>query len=443
VPYPSFIFKNRLTLFQELASQVLTLLSKYCSLWKHHVYQDFEIIQVHAAMTNRVYVMKCHQARKHEPRAVLLRLYGKSNWMFCREREYLVAKILANNHLAPKWYCAFSNGRVEEFIESLPVTAESFRSPTTAEQISTHLAHIHSLLPLISREGAFDLNDNYIWEKVEKLRTAAVTAHSTLLAHYNEDTHPIPLPHEDDSEEDSISESTGENTDALYRRMLSDILQWGALHDSTLGSLKQETLSCPSPLIFGHCDLHHGNTLLLNPTSHLDLPSPPSTPIPSPETYFIIDFEYSMPVPRGFDLANYFCEFCADYESPTTPAHALDYSLFPSPEYRQKLLSHYSRSLLKQETSCNSTRLAFGSPTPPSALHSSLISPAVCEDSLAEDIDAEMLSYLPLVHLQWAYWGLSKAADHVDSPKSQISFDYLLYAHQRFEQWRRISSGCS
>lgn len=97
---------------------------------------------------------------------------------------------------------------------------------------------------------------------------------------------------------------------------------------------------------------------------------------------------------RGFDLANYFWEFCTDYDS-STPELA-DGSLFPAPEQLVELLRAYS------------DRCALG------------------EECDPKELAGEVSCYLPLVHFNWGLWGLIKAAEEEHS-----KFDYLKYAVMR------------
>ena len=47
-----------------------------------------------------------------------------------------------------------------------------------------------------------------------------------------------------------------------------------------------------------------------------------------------IDFEYARFAPRGYDVANHWCEWAADYHG--VAPHHMDYSKFPSPEQQWK-----------------------------------------------------------------------------------------------------------
>jgi len=96
---------------------------------------------------------------------------------------------------------------------------------------------------------------------------------------------------------------------------------------------------------------------------------------------------------RGFDLANYFWEFCSDYESESS--FIPDDAAFPSDEFIVQVVEEYLRVVGDNgSTSVN-------------VLH-------------------EIKAYLPLVHLQWALWGLIKAVE-----PSASSFDYARFSLER------------
>lgn len=113
------------------------------------------------------------------------------------------------------------------------------------------------------------------------------------------------------------------------------------------------------------------------------------------DNLIIIDFEYAMPTTRGFDLANFFNEFCFDYDSsqPEIP----DESKYPGRDRMIALLKQY----VKDDDA----------------------------DELIEDILYEVQVYRPIVNLLWGHWGLVKASE----TSGASSFDYLLSSKKRYE----------
>ena len=96
---------------------------------------------------------------------------------------------------------------------------------------------------------------------------------------------------------------------------------------------------------------------------------------------------------RGFDLANYFWEFCNDYESETS--HIPDDAAFPSDEFILQVVEEYLGVIGDS-------------------------------DSTSAGVLREIKAYLPLVHLHWALWGIIKAVE-----PSTSNFDYQSFSRER------------
>ena len=113
---------------------------------------------------------------------------------------------------------------------------------------------------------------------------------------------------------------------------------------------------------------------------------------------------------RGFDIANHWCEYSADYTTETP--HLLDFTRLPDIKEQNNFLSAYLRKQYEIEGLKNVSNVKF------------------LEDlnSLRREADNCMV----LSHLFWGLWGLIQAAH------SSIEFDYFEYAMQRFDQAMRI-----
>jgi thiamine kinase-like enzyme len=123
-----------------------------------------------------------------------------------------------------------------------------------------------------------------------------------------------------------------------------------------------------SPTVFCHNDIHAGNFLVEEPSKKL----------------ILIDFEYSAHGPRGFDLANFFCEF-AGFEC--------DYSLLPDKTTREVFYEIY---------------LSAG--------------------DTVEQLEKEVEVFYIATHLFWGIWSV------LQSKFSPIEFDFLDYARMRLRQ---------
>lgn len=119
----------------------------------------------------------------------------------------------------------------------------------------------------------------------------------------------------------------------------------------------------------------------------------------------IIDFEYSIPTSRGFDLANFFNEFCADYDDPHSPA-TLHEEWFPAVGEMKVLAEAYLAATDRGGSEENVKQL--------------------CQ---------EVIAHLPVASLYWAYWCLFTDLASTKSSK----FDYLLAGHLRFQRFLSLT----
>jgi choline/ethanolamine kinase len=123
-----------------------------------------------------------------------------------------------------------------------------------------------------------------------------------------------------------------------------------------------------------------------------------------------VDYEYSSINYRGFDFANHWCEYAADYS--TEMPHLLDFSRLPDIREQNIFLTAYLKKQYEIEGLKNVSNVKF------------------LEDlnALRKEADYCMV----LSHLFWGLWGLIQAAH------SSIEFDYFEYALQRFDQAKKL-----
>lgn len=222
----------------DVASQILNLIQILLGIWHQLTTNDIIVQRVNTAMTNFVYIITANlrlsqiededsSAISSEPERLLLRVYGKSNWMFKRETEELAAMTLANVGIIPKWYGIFGNGRFEDYAPSLPVSATSYRDIRLAKKVGIQLSKIHCLLPKLKSVTGW-LEEDYLWERLESWSMAASKAFKVLTKAINDESH-------------------------FY--YLNSIESWGIFKPETIPTLKDSALKVNSPLVFGHCDV--------------------------------------------------------------------------------------------------------------------------------------------------------------------------------------------
>ena len=128
-----------------------------------------------------------------------------------------------------------------------------------------------------------------------------------------------------------------------------------------------------SPIVFCHNDLQEGNLL------HGD-------------TLVAVDFEFSGLNPRGFDLANLFCEMAIDNQAAAYPGFVMDFTQYPSRTYREAFYKAYGETSLERETE----------------------------------------AFVLASHLLWALWAM------VQANASNLKFGFIEYAEQRLAEYYKI-----
>jgi len=107
------------------------------------------------------------------------------------------------------------------------------------------------------------------------------------------------------------------------------------MYKEELEWLTKEMEKSKSPVVFCHNDLQGGNIILRNDTVHEKEPN-----------LMIIDFEFGGYNYRGFDLANHFCEWIFDYNTPELPHFTVNISKYPTKEERTTFIRAYLDQLV-------------------------------------------------------------------------------------------------
>jgi len=141
-------------------------------------------------------------------------------------------------------------------------------------------------------------------------------------------------------------------------------------------------------IVFSHNDLQYGNIMKLKDCHRL----------------IFIDFEYSGSNYLEYDIANYFCEWMADYHS-STP-HFIEKSKYPCQEQQESFILHYLKS------------------KHPEKLHDQLLNESKV-----------IMQRIPLFtlcsHLLWGLWGIIGGSN----ARKDGDFDYISYAMTRLQMY--------
>ncbi|PLW18721.1 hypothetical protein PCASD_15376 [Puccinia coronata f. sp. avenae] len=239
-----------------------------------------------------------------------------------------------------------------------------------------------------------------------------------------------------------------------------------------------------SPRIFSHNDTQCGN-LLLRQDGDASLKEQPHDQI------MVIDFEYASANPRGFDIANHFHEWCADYHHPTHSYSLTRHGHYPTYSERKRFYRAYlgiepeaceaNRSMeedadggettIQRFKDCEISEFSLDGPltelaTPKNGAYAPGPHGAAGrvdnnedeeeeeeeEDGRVASLEQDVSLWSPASHAMWALWGLVQArddlkvqldrwlADTIPSNHSidEFEFDYFSYSAERIILFRRL-----
>lgn len=126
------------------------------------------------------------------------------------------------------------------------------------------------------------------------------------------------------------------------------------------------------------------------------------------ERLVVVDFEYSGYNPRGFDIANHFCEWTADYHS-SEPAK-MHPDCYPTVAEQVRFVNAYldERDLIQGTKSSQHVR-----------------------QSEVEQVLRECEAYAIASHFFWGLWGL------IQANQSEIDYDFFQYATERLTSFQK------
>ncbi|KZT23743.1 choline kinase cytoplasm [Neolentinus lepideus HHB14362 ss-1] len=335
------------------------------------------IHKVSGSLTNAVFFVS-----RPGSRTLLLRIYGVSSAsLICRSRELQTLHILSSRYrIGPRIYGTFTNGRVEEYFDSVPLTAKELRHERISRWIGARMAELHCVDVSLINETTSDLQ--------EDARPYNIAAIKNFLSWLPAARDVLSLPFAPPGLREEL------DLDA-FEREWERYMKW-------LDAFEQKNGA--SPRVFCHNDTQYGNLLKLTVLKE---------GVPEHRQIIVVDFEYSSVNAASSDIANHFHEWTANYHS-TTP-HLLNPAIYPTLEQRQNLyrayLSHYRMNS----------------------------SPSQVKDVTDHDLqllDAQVQAWSPASHAMWAVWGVVQAREDLENNESEVEFDYIGYARCRMARFR-------
>lgn len=342
------------------------------------------IRKVSGALTNTIFFVSCPTVPLVP--TLLLRIYGpSSSSLISRSHELRMLHILSSRcHFGPRVYGTFTNGRIEEYFESVTLVSSDLRDRKTSQWIASRMAELHSVdISVVEGPLTVSALEGKSWEiGVKKNVKAWMPAAREVLGLH------------------CVSEATRQtlNIDRFYELWMR-YLRWVSHVEKVEGASRR---------VFAHNDTQYGNILRLT--------SPLRQDAPEHHQIVVVDFEYASPNPVAFEIANHFHEWTADYHS-STP-HFLDPSRYPTMEERQNFYRAY---------------LAHSRPT---ATYTSSV-PTLRSEAEVSQLERQVRIWSPASHGMWTVWGIVQAQDSLERGELEPEFDYLAYATCRMEGFMR------
>ncbi|KAI0257094.1 choline kinase cytoplasm [Lactifluus subvellereus] len=315
---------------------------------------------------------------------LLLRLYGPSSGsLVSRSHELRVLHLLSSRYkLGPRIYGTFTNGRIEEYFDSVALTASDMREPRISGYIGARMAELHSVDVATIEELSHGSNIEIGVRK--NVRSWLPHARDVLV-----------LP--------AITPTIRKELDLdAFQTKWEGYMKW----------LKDTQVDARA--VFCHNDAQYGNILRLNSVNK----GTPEHHQVCPSLIIVVDFEYAAPNPAAFDIANHFHEWTANYHGPTP--HVLDTARYPNHAERRTFLTAYLENR-----------------APPPDVPAFVDLPPAARGRELVALEKAVRAWSPSSHAMWAVWGLVQCREDVQARVAQPEFDYVGYARGRMAAFYR------
>ncbi len=309
--------------------------------------------------------------------AILLRAYGHgTDVLIDRQRETQNHDLLMRHGLAAELLARFENGIMYRFTRGTITRPEDLRRPDISRAIARRLAQWHATMPCLPGRIHGEGNSNAV--------NGHTNGHS--LQHTIDNAAPgkqapnlwtviqkwiFALPAE--------TETQSQRRDGLQAEL-----------DLLIRDLSQEPGLGKDGLVFAHNDLLGGNVIILPPAADCE------------PTVTFIDYEYAVPSPAAFDIANHFAEW---------GGFDCDTAVLPTRSQRRLFIDAYVRAYAAMLPGQDQTTAPFD--------------PEVEAARLLRDVDL----FRGVPGFYWGIWALIQARI------SDINFDYASYAETRLAEY--------
>ncbi|KAL7628149.1 hypothetical protein AAE478_002347 [Parahypoxylon ruwenzoriense] len=310
--------------------------------------------------------------------AILLRAYGHgTDVLIDRHRETQNHELLMKYGLAPELLARFNNGMLYRYIRGTPTLPADLRTPSIYLAVARRLAQWHATVPCIYEAHAPSSGHNG-------------STHSSPQAKIDHAAPGKPPPNVWTVMQKWIL-ALPTKTEAQRTR------QADLQHELTtlIDELSQRPGLGENGLVFAHCDLLSGN-VIIEPQGAVGTDKEDN----GQKLVSFIDYEYAIPSPAAFDLANHFAEW-GGFEC--------DHTVLPTRAQRLEFIREYIHTYFDLL------------PKKPEVID---------EEKETQKLMAEVDIFRGVPGFYWGIWALIQATI------SHIDFDYAQYAEVRLgEYW--------
>lgn len=364
-------------------TQIKTLLSKIFPAWTG----DVAVTQLTGGITNML--LAC----THAGETLLMRVYGQgTNLIIDRNREFVSHLVLNSLRLAPPIHARFSNGLIYGFLPGRSLEPRELSNAAVYPLIAQQLGKWHN-----------SINCEYIEDGVEKLRKHTAGAKKPALLH---------VPRKPKKKlalitnvweliEDWILIVPA--NDALvdiFKANLDTPVSTDNVRDVVLAEFRwlKSTLlrATKSSVVVAHCDLLSGNIIIPKSddfSALLAAGKPALLPPLQDNPIQFIDYEYMLPAPRAFDIANHFAEW---------QGFDCDRLAIPDPSPHNPVMVAWVKGYLSDENASQAE---------------------------VEALIKEIACYYGMPGFYWGIWAM------IQSELSTIDFNYAEYSALRLEEY--------
>lgn len=394
--------------------QIKSLLLKIFPHWGESLPSNIKIAKLTGGITNMLLECSHYNSHSDNIEKVLIRTYGNdTDLIIDRDREFVSHLVLNSLNLAPPIHARFGNGLVYGYIKGRSLKFDELSNTGIYPLIASKLACLHRLTDI----NTIDTSLNKLKQKYNNKNSLSLNQQNDIWSVLLDWVNKLPnIPAIIDLCEKNIDIVTQRQTQVENKDLkilLTNEINW--LKDE-LGSFSIQVTS--------HNDMLSGNIII---PSSLNLDSHTSAFIDSAKKFnynpiSFIDYEYMMPAPRAFDIANHFMEW-QGFDCDKSKIPQFQYS---NGNYENEIVSNWCKYYLD----------AFHSSNPDSNPYLKEQEKNNCNiDRLSiQNLVNEVASYYGMPGLYWGVWA------GIQSEISLIDFDYASYSCERLVEywnWKR------